>query len=92
MFSTKTKRLISDAVQQILRATNNTELPPGEITFHLHVDGDDPNMSWADIRNNGAIPDFPVLPDESQQVVAADSAFATDMKGFVLFIPKGKKP
>ncbi len=64
MFSTKTKRLIADAVQKILRATNDPELPQGEITFRLFVEGEDPSVSWADIRNNGAIP---VFPDERQE-------------------------
>ncbi len=85
MFSTKTKRLIADAVQHILRATNDPELPKGEITFHLHVEGKDPTVSWADIRNNGAVP---VFPAERQEVVPAGSAFAGSMRGFVAFIKK----
>lgn len=55
MFSVAQKRRISDAVQRILRETNHPELPPGEIAFHLHVDGAE-SWSWADIRNNGAVP------------------------------------
>jgi len=58
MFSVQQKREIADAVQQILRATNHPELPQGEISFHLHVDGAEA-WSWADIRNNGAV----VTPD-----------------------------
>ena len=54
MFSIKQKREISEKVQQILRDTNHPELPEGEINFTLHVDGSTP-MSWADIRNNGAV-------------------------------------
>lgn len=54
MFSVKQKRQISEAVQQILQATNHPELPKGEIQFHLHVDGAEA-WSWADIRNNGAV-------------------------------------
>lgn len=54
MFSVRQKREISDAVQKILRATNHPELPQGEISFHLHVDGAK-SWSWADIRNNGAV-------------------------------------
>ena len=54
MFSVKQKREISEKVQQLLRATDHAELPPGEIHFLLHVDGAAP-WSWADIRNNGAV-------------------------------------
>ena len=54
MFSVNQKRQIADAVQQILRETNHPELPTGEISFHLHVDGA-ANWSWADIKNNGAV-------------------------------------
>lgn len=54
MFSVDQKRKISDAVQKILRDTNHPELPKGEIEFHLHVDGAS-EMSWADIKNNGAV-------------------------------------
>ena len=55
MFSVKQKREISEAVQQILRYTCHPELPDGEITFQLHVEGAAP-WSWADICNNGAVP------------------------------------
>lgn len=54
MFSVRQKREISEAVQRILRETNHQELPGGEISFRLHVDGAFP-WSWADIRNNGAV-------------------------------------
>lgn len=54
MFSVQQKRQIADAVQRILRETCHPELPAGEISFHLHVDGA-ASWSWADIRNNGAI-------------------------------------
>lgn len=54
MFSIKQKREISDAVQKILRDTNHPELPDGEISFHLHVDGLE-EWSFADIKNNGAV-------------------------------------
>ncbi len=54
MFSVAQKRAISDAVQQILRATEHPELPSGEVRFTLHVDGAEP-WSWADIQNNGAV-------------------------------------
>lgn len=55
MFSVAQKRAIADAVQQILRNTQHPELPAGEISFLLHVDGAEPWWSWADIRNNGAV-------------------------------------
>ena len=54
MFSIRQKRLISEQVQKILRATNHPELPKGEIEFHLHVKGAE-SWSWADIENNGAV-------------------------------------
>lgn len=57
MFSARQKHEIADAVQLLLRATGHPELPTGEIQFHLHVDGAEA-WSWADIRNNGAVP-FP---------------------------------
>ena len=54
MFSVRQKQEIADRVQAILRETNHPELPDGEIPFTLHVDGATA-MSWADIRNNGAV-------------------------------------
>ncbi len=53
MFSVAQKRLISEQVQELLAATNHPELPDGEISFHLRVDGAE-GWSWADINNNGA--------------------------------------
>jgi hypothetical protein len=62
MFSLNQKRQIADAVQKILRDTNHPELPPdGEIQFHLHVDGAQ-SWSWADIKNNGAVPNPDINP------------------------------
>ena len=61
MFSVRQKREIADAVQQLLRATDHPELPTGEIQFHLHVDGAEA-WSWADIRNNGAVPSPGINP------------------------------
>ena len=55
MFSVAQKRSISDAVQRVLRDTGHPELPEGEISFLLHVEGACPIWSWADIRNNGAV-------------------------------------
>lgn len=54
MFSVRQKREISEKVQQILRETNHSELPEGEIQFLLGVQGAT-SMSRAEIRNNGAI-------------------------------------
>lgn len=56
MFSVQQKRRISDQIQRILKATNHPELPEGEIEFQLHVDGAE-SWSWADIRNNGDVPE-----------------------------------
>ncbi len=67
MFSTEQKREIADAIQQILRNTEHPELPEGEITFFLHVDGAE-NWSWADIRNNGAVTDPKINPWNEQIV------------------------
>lgn len=61
MFSVQQKRDIADAIQKILRVTNHPELPSGEIQFQLHVAGAE-DWSWADIRNNGAIPHPGVNP------------------------------
>ena len=66
MFSVRQKREISNKIQQILRETNHPELPDGEIDFLLRVNGDTA-MSWADIRNNGAIKNPSINPwNESQ--------------------------
>lgn len=54
MFSVRQKREISEAVQKVLRDTNHPELPDGEISFNLHVDGAEAG-SWADIKNNGSV-------------------------------------
>ena len=70
MFSVRQKREIAEQVQRILRATEHPELPGGEIRFHLHVDGAE-SWSWADIRNNGAVPAPEVNPwNERQNGVA----------------------
>lgn len=54
MFSPEVKKQIANAVQEILRNTNDSELPEGEIEFNLYVLGKE-SWSWANIRNNGAI-------------------------------------
>lgn len=61
MFSVRQKHEIAEAVQKILRATNHPELPAGEISFHLHVDGAE-KWSWANIRNNNADIELTVNP------------------------------
>ncbi len=67
MFSVKQKREISEKVQQVLRETNHPELPnPGEIKFHLHVDGAE-SWSWADIKNNGSVETPGVNPWNEKQ-------------------------
>ena len=68
MFSTNQKRHIAEAVQKSLRDTNNPELPDGEIQFFLHVDGAE-GWSWADIRNNGAVP---VSPHNMQREIGGE--------------------
>lgn len=56
MFSLRQKREISDKIQKILKATNHPELPQNkEIEFLIHVKGEEP-WSYADIRNNGSVP------------------------------------
>ena len=66
MFSVKQKREISEKVQQVLRETNHPELPEGEISFHLHVDGAE-SWSWADIKNNGSVENPSVNPWNEMQ-------------------------
>ena len=66
MFSVRQKREISDAVQKILRETNHPELPDSEIQFHLRVDGAE-SWSWADIKNNGAVPEPTINSWNEQQ-------------------------
>ena len=68
MFSVKQKRDIADAVQKILHETGHPELPEGEITFNLRVEGA-AGWSWADICNNGAVDSPGVNPwNEAQEV------------------------
>ena len=66
MFSVREKRLIADKVQAALRETEHPELPPGEIKFHLHVDGA-ASWSWADIKNNGSVQEPGVNPWNEKQ-------------------------
>jgi hypothetical protein len=66
VFSVRQKRVIAEAVQKILRATNHPELPSGEIAFDLHVYGAEA-WSWADIQNNGRVKDPGINPWNEQQ-------------------------
>jgi len=66
MFSVQQKREIAVAVQQVLRATQHPELPPGEIRFSLRVEGAEP-WSWAEIQNNGAVPTPDINPWNEMQ-------------------------
>jgi hypothetical protein len=68
MFSVKQKREISEKIQMILQGTMHPELPKGEVSFHLHVDGAE-SWSWADIRNNGAV----INPDVNPHNEAMDT-------------------
>lgn len=61
MFSVRQKREISESIQKTLRATGHPELPEGEIDFVLYVRGGT-TMSWATIKNNGAIRNPEVNP------------------------------
>ena len=67
MFSITQKRAISANVQKLLRETHHPELPDGEITFRLHVDGAQ-SWSWADITNNGAVSNPTVNPWNEEEV------------------------
>jgi len=71
MFSSLQKQKIASRVQKILRDTNHSELPEGEIQFQLHVDGAK-DWSYADIKNNGA-----VLMDDplSERVITSGSYY-----------------
>jgi hypothetical protein len=50
MFTPQQKQAIAAAVQDALQQTGDAELPAGEISFILHVDGAK-GWSWANIRN-----------------------------------------
>jgi len=66
MFSVDQKREISEKIQRILRETNHPELPTGEISFMIHVNGAEA-WSWADIKNNGCVPNPSVNPHNENQ-------------------------
>lgn len=52
MFSVRQKQEIADKIQKIIRETDHPELPEGEISFSIHIEGAG-SWSWADIQNNG---------------------------------------
>lgn len=66
MFSVRQKRQISEAIQKILKETMHPELPEGEISFKLHVEGAE-DWSWADIENNGAVKEPDINPWNENQ-------------------------
>ena len=66
MFSVRQKREIANKVQAILKETNHSELPKGEIGFKLYVYGAEP-WSFADIKNNGAVTNLSVNPHNELQ-------------------------
>jgi hypothetical protein len=72
MFSVRQKREIADAVQKILRETQHSELPDGEIQFRLLVNGATA-LSWADIRNNGSVNHPGINPWNEEQDAANTS-------------------
>lgn len=76
MFSVRQKREIADAVQKILRDTGHPELPQGEISFHLHVDGAE-SWSWSDIRNNAAV----TKPNVNLHNEAQDAGHNVELRG-----------
>ena len=65
MFSVREKRMISEAIQRILRSTRHPELPADEIQFRLLVQGA-AESSWAAINNNGAVPK-PAVNDHNER-------------------------
>ena len=83
MFSVKQKREIA---KKILKDTNHPELPKTEIKFHLHVQGAE-GWSWADIQNNGAIPDLIYKQPIAQEYVEdmADEIVSIDDDADVVF-------
>lgn len=52
MFDPELKQKISEQIQQLLAETNHKELPNGNISFLLHVNGKE-LWSWANIHDNG---------------------------------------
>ncbi len=66
MFSVRQKREIADKIQALLKETKHPELPEGEITFSLHIEGEK-DWSWADIKNNGQVTSPSINPHNEKQ-------------------------
>jgi len=66
MFSVAQKREIADVLQKHLRSLGHPELPDDEVSFDLHIEGKE-SWSWADIRNNGEVPNPNVNPFNEMQ-------------------------
>jgi hypothetical protein len=66
MFSVQQKRAISNEIQKLLKSTGHPELPVGEITFCLRIEGAE-DWSWAEIHNNGAITNPGINPHNEAQ-------------------------
>ena len=60
MLNIHVKKELVEVIQTLLQNVNDSELPDGEISFILHVDGAE-GWSWANIRNaadkNVEVPD-----------------------------------
>ena len=80
MFSVNQKRHIAQEVQRVLRETKHPELPDGEISFLLHVDGAVP-WSWAGIRNNGAVLNPDINPWNEAQAGTTAAPSKTEKTG-----------
>ena len=50
MLARQIKKELSEKIQALLQEVNDSELPKGEISFILHIDGAE-DWSWANIRN-----------------------------------------
>jgi len=74
MFSPQQKQEIAAKVQHAIQQTLNDELPIGEVSFILHVDGAE-DWSWANIRNSSAR-DVPV-PDVLVKNMSASNTART---------------
>jgi len=74
MFSPQQKQEIAIKVQHAIQQSLNDELPVGEVSFILHVDGAE-DWSWANIRNVSAR-DVPV-PDVLVQNMSASNTART---------------
>ena len=80
MFSVRQKRMIASKVQRVLRETGHPELPKGEVSFVLSVDGAE-SWSYAQIRNNGAVSSPGVNPWNEKQDEENEDAGAVEEKG-----------